>query len=510
LIDMFIRSFIPGLTRRAALCHVLTAAIVLLAAPAAIAASSEPASVPAARTRTRGLAIAAKPWRGDFDGMLMRRMIRDAIPDSRSLYLMDKGRERGISLDLVRDFERWLNKKYARELGSRPLTIYVAAMTRDKLFAALEAGQVDIAAGNLTVTEEREKVVDFVALEAALNVEIAVTGAGTAPLGSVEDLSGRTVHVRRTSSYYESLEALNERLRQEGKPAVDIALVPDALEDEDMLEMVNAGLLESIIVDQWKARMWAQVLPNVAVREDIVVRPGTPRGWAIRKQSPKLAAEISDAYANEARKMAVIPYRQRQYMKTIKALHSASAAEDQKRFRAMLGLFDKYGGEYNFDPLMLAAQGYQESKLDPKKKSPGGAIGVMQLMPATGKQLQVGDIRVTDANIHAAAKYMDHLMSRYFSGADFNEQVRTLFAFASYNAGPAKIAKMRTEAEKRGLDPNKWFNNVEIVTAEKIGIETTTYVRNIYKYYVSYKLTMDAQAAANKLKSEAVPAASDK
>jgi membrane-bound lytic murein transglycosylase MltF len=134
----------------------------------------------------------------------------------------------------------------------------------------------------------------------------------------------------------------------------------------------------------------------------------------------------------------------------------------------------------------------------------------MQLMPATGKQLQVGDIRVTDANIHAAAKYMDHLMSRYFSGADFNEQVRTLFAFASYNAGPAKIAKMRTEAEKRGLDPNKWFNNVEIVTAEKIGIETTTYVRNIYKYYVSYKLTMDAQAAANKLKSEAVPAASDK
>jgi membrane-bound lytic murein transglycosylase MltF len=154
---------------------------------------------------------------------------------------------------------------------------------------------------------------------------------------------------------------------------------------------------------------------------------------------------------------------------------------------------------------MLAAQGYQESTLDQNKKSPVGAVGVMQLMPATGQELKVGDIAVAESNIHAGAKYMDQLMTKYFTDARFDEQNRTLFAFASYNAGPGNIAKMRTEAERRGLDPNVWFNNVESVTAEKIGIETTTYVRNIFKYYVSYKLTTEARKTAEMLKQQIGP-----
>jgi len=156
--------------------------------------------------------------------------------------------------------------------------------------------------------------------------------------------------------------------------------------------------------------------------------------------------------------------------------------------------------------LMLAAQGYQESTLDQRKRSPGGAIGVMQLMPATAQSLKVGDITVVESNIHAGAKYMDHLMTRYLNDAKFDEQNRTLFAFASYNAGPSNISNMRKEAEKRGLDPNLWFNNVETVTAEKIGIETTTYVRNIFKYYVSYKLTTEARETKEKLKEQVIPA----
>jgi membrane-bound lytic murein transglycosylase MltF len=176
------------------------------------------------------------------------------------------------------------------------------------------------------------------------------------------------------------------------------------------------------------------------------------------------------------------------------------------RFRQTIALFEKYGGEYGFDPLMLAAQGYQESTLDQSKRGPTGAIGVMQVMPATGSALKVGDIRVTDANIHAGAMYLDQLMTRYFKDAHFDEQNRALFAFASYNAGPGNIARMRAEAQKRGLDPDQWFNNVEVVTAEKIGIETATYVRNIYKYYVSYKLMQGARAAAQAAKERVAPA----
>ena len=189
-------------------------------------------------------------------------------------------------------------------------------------------------------------------------------------------------------------------------------------------------------------------------------------------------------------------YLRQQQGKRVRALKDAGADADAQRFRELLVLFRKYGERYGFDPLMLAAQGYQESQLNQQAKSHVGAIGVMQIMPATGAELKVGDIRVTEANIHGGAKYMDQLMTRYFKDVDFSPANRALFAFASYNAGPGNIAKMRKEAEKRGLDPDKWFNNVELVTAEKIGIETTTYVRNIFKYYTSYKLTLESRAGA--------------
>ncbi len=130
----------------------------------------------------------------------------------------------------------------------------------------------------------------------------------------------------------------------------------------------------------------------------------------------------------------------------------------------------------------------------------------MQIMPATGAELKVGDIRQAEPNIHAGAKYMDQPMSRYFKDAKFSEANRRLFAFASYNAGPGNLSKMRTEAARRGLDLDKWFNNVELVTAERIGIETTTYVRNIYKYYVTYKLATEMVQQREALKQQAVPA----
>lgn len=434
-------------------------------------------------------------------------MIRVYSPYSRSLYYVDKGRERGLGAELVRDFERWVNQTCAQQLGKRPLTVYIVSATRDQLLSDLNEGRADIAIGNLTVTEERLKQVDFVAPdEKVVNKEIVVTGPSSPIITTVDDLSGKTVHVRKTSSYYESLTAVNDRFRAAGKPEITLVLVPDALEDEDMLEMTNGGLLQVIVVDDWKAKLWAQVLPQLKVNDGVVLREPTKKGWAIRKNSPQLAATLNDFYTNWVKKQGLLAYRQKQFMTSIKALNNPQHSADQQRFQQMIAYFEKYGKEYQFDPLLLAAQGYQESTLDQTKKSHVGAVGVMQLMPATGQSLKVGDIHVTEANIHAGAKYMDQLMSEYFKDAKFDEQTRTLFAFASYNAGAGAISRMRTEAAKRGLNPDKWFNNVELVTAEKIGMETTTYVRNIFKYYVSYKLTQDAQANTQKLKQQVAPA----
>jgi len=466
---------------------------------------------PADKKTVRQLNIYNAPWTGDFDQMIERRFIRALLPYSRTLYFNDKGRDRGISTDLVHEFERWINKKYAKRLNKRPLTIVIIPTTRDKLLPGVVTGMGDIAIGNLTVTEERLKVVDFVSPEgSSVMNELVVSGPTSPSITSVDDLSGRTVHVRKSSSYYESLNALNERFNNEGKPAAKLVLVPDALEDEDMMEMLNAGLLEIIVVDDWKAQMWAQILPKIKVNEQAAVRKGGKVGTAIRKESPKLEAEILSFYQSFLKKQDFASYRLKQYMSRIKQIKNSTGTSELKRFEEAVTLFEKYGQLYSFDPLMLAAQGFQESQLNQNAKSHMGAIGVMQVMPDTGRELNVGDISIIEPNIHAGARYLDNLMRKNFPDANFTQNNRALFAFASYNCGPGNVSKMRKEAVKLGLDPDMWFNNVEIVTAQKIGMETTTYVRNIFKYYVSYRLLLDAQEELNKAREQVAPGTTGK
>jgi len=472
---------------------------------ALVALPAANAQQPAPKTdKVRQLHFENKLWKGDFDAMLERRTIRVLVPYSRSLYYLDKGRERGLTAELVRDFERYINKKHAKQLGKRPLTVVIIPTTRDKLLPALNNGLGDFAAGNLTATEARLKVVNFVAPSDGRKPvrELVVSGPGAPAVTALADLSGKTVHVRPASSYHESVTALNQQLRKDGKAPAKIAALPDELEDEDILEMLNAGVLEFAVVDDWKAMMWSQVLPKIKIHEDLVVRSEGYTGWATRKNSPQLDAALTDFYVTFIKKQNIIASRQAQHLKRIKQMNNNTASQELKRFEQTVKLFERYGAKYGFDPLMLAAQGYQESGLRQEARSHVGAIGVMQIMPATGKDLNVGDIHQIEPNIHGGAKYMDQLMTKYFPDAKFSEADRPLFAFASYNCGPGNVSKMRKEAAKRGLDPDKWFNNVELVVAEKIGMETTTYVRNIFKYYAAYKLTQEAQADVRKAREK--------
>ena len=164
-----------------------------------------------------------------------------------------------------------------------------------------------------------------------------------------------------------------------------------------------------------------------------------------------------------------------------------------KKFQQTIALFRKYGGQYGFDSLMVAAQGYQESRLDQTKTSPRGAVGVMQVLPDTGKDMGVDDIHEMDGNIKAGVRYLRRIYDTQFTGAPMSAIDKGLFCFAAYNAGPRRVSQLREKAEKMGLDPNKWFRNVEIAAARVIGRETVQYVSNIYKYYISYRLVLEQQ-----------------
>ena len=187
---------------------------------------------------------------------------------------------------------------------------------------------------------------------------------------------------------------------------------------------------------------------------------------------------------------------ERRYLESVKYVKNAAADAERRKLQAVIDLFRKYGAQYDLDYLLMAAQGYQESTLDQNVKSPVGAIGVMQVMPPTGKELKVGDITKLEPNIHAGVKYMRFMMDQYFKDEPMDDLNKGLMTFASYNAGPGRVRQLRREAEKRGLDPNVWFGNVERVASERIGRETVTYVSNIYKYYIAYRLISEQRAAS--------------
>ncbi|MNZ85204.1 Membrane-bound lytic murein transglycosylase F precursor [compost metagenome] len=273
---------------------------------------------------------------------------------------------------------------------------------------------------------------------------------------------------------------------------------PEQLEDEDLLEMVNAGLIPLTVSANFLANFWKQVFPQIKVHEEVPLLSGGNIAWAIRKGSPQLKAAVDDFMTRHAKGTSLGNQILARYLKNAKYVKDAASEAERKKFLALIEYFQKYGGQYDVDWLLMAAQGYQESQLNQAVKSPVGAIGVMQVMPATGKELKVGDIRETEANIHAGIKYMRWMIDQYYGKEPMTQLDKALFAFASYNAGAGRISQLRKEAAKRGLDPNVWFHNVEYVAAEKIGAETVTYVSNIYKYYIAYRLIMEEKAEKEK------------
>jgi len=427
-----------------------------------------------------------KPFTGDFDEMVKRRAIRVAVTYNRTHYFIDKGQERGITYEVLKSFETDLNTEL--KTGTLKVNVVILPMSRDQLYPALASGKVDMVAAMLTVRPEVEKLVAFSEPTRTNVSQVVVTGSGAPPIATVDDLAGQKVFVRQPSVYAETITHLNEQLKARGKKAIVITEAPQVLEDDDVLEMVNAGLAPITVVDDYLADFWKQVFTNITVHRDVAIRSGDRLAVAFRKDNPRLREEVNKWIRKHGKGDAFRNVLERRYLQNVQYVKSAAADAERQKLLAIVELFKKYGGQYDVDNLLMAAQGYQESTLDQNVKSPVGAIGVMQVMPPTGKEMNVGDIHKVDPNIHAGVKYMRFMMDRYFKDEPMDDLNKLLMTFASYNAGPGRVQQLRRETAQRGLNPNAWFGNVERVASERIGRETVTYVSNIYKYYLTYAL----------------------
>jgi membrane-bound lytic murein transglycosylase MltF len=438
-------------------------------------------------------------WTGDFDGMKERRLIRILTPYSSIFYFIDRGQEFGSVHDLGRQLEAWLNRKYHDR--SRPLRIMFIPTARDRLLPDLLEGLGDIAAGNLTITPNRQALVDFTAAARKDVNEIVVTGPAAPALETLQDLAQVTIYVRESSSYFEHLRTLDEN----GKLGLKILAADENLEDEKLLDMVNAGILPLAIVDDHKARFWAQVYPHLTLRDDLVINRGGQTAWAVRKNSPLLLAELNEFGRKVGLRQGLINMLGNRYLGSAKRLQNATSDSEMAYFDKLIDLFRKYGERYDFDPLMLMAQGYQESRLRQSAKSRAGAVGIMQVLPETAKSEPVGidDIDTSiENNIHAGVKYLRFLIDTYLNEEGIDDTNRLLLGFAAYNAGPGNLQRMRRLTEQAGLDPDRWFQHVEVGAAQVVGRETVQYVSNIYKYYVAYRLSVDKHFKKEEAKKE--------
>lgn len=428
----------------------------------------------------------------DLGAMKERRIVRVLVPFSKTIYFLDKGRQFGTAVEFGEEFEKYLNQGRKKQIDH--IHVVFIPTPRDKLLSALNEGQGDIVMANLTITEDRLKIVDFAVPIYERAEEVLVASTNSPAVASLDDLSGMSVAVRASSSFHEHLLALNSRLVAAGKPEIVLQTVDENIEDEDLMEMVNAGLFPFIFVDGYMADIWSHVFTEMKLRKDIVLATEGKIAWAIRKDSPEIKAELDTFVSGHRIGTTFGNVLKNRFFVQDKIVKRAYSPEDVDRFSSLISIFRQYGGSYSFDYLMLMAQGYQESQLDQTRRSPRGAVGIMQLLPSTARDKAVGISGIDKdpgRNVEAGAKYLRHLIDTYIDDDELRPRDRQLFAFAAYNAGPGNLRKFRTKAKAMGLDPNVWFGNVENAAAEIVGRETVQYVSNIYKYYVAYSLLVE-------------------
>ena len=379
-------------------------------------------------------------------------------------------------------------------------------MPPGQLRAALNDGTGDIACTGIIITPERENLVDFTAPIVKDVKLVAVTSKSAPPINTLNDLSGREVYVNPVAVAKTELDKLNQRFKQAGKPEIAIKPVDPNLTEEDLPEMVNAGLIPATVSFDFRAQLWSRVFTNIVVTPAVIKEDGQ-LGWAIRKGSPQLKAVMDDFLKTHGQGTTFGNTMMKRYAKGTRWVKNSTSEADMQRLKSYVKYFQKYAAEYNFDypdarrpglPGIHAAAGSRQSPRCSRRHA-----GLPQY--AAAKPINIPDVRDPENNIHAGAKMMAQITTTYFNDPGIDQMNKTLFTFAAYNAVQNRIVRLRKEAQVQGLDPNIWFGNVELVVAKDIGQETVQYVSNIYKYYVAYKMTIDQLQTREQAKQTVKP-----
>ena len=485
---------------RAALCLVSLVTLIVMGAVAVEAQT--PTAVTSAEDKSAS--AGTNLWApfglhtDDLDAMVKRRNIRALVLINPIGFFYDNGQPMGIMYDALSALQTYVNQKF--KTGALQIQVSFIPVRPDQGEAALTQGVGDFVAYSLVVTPERQQQVAFTVPLETNAQQVLITGPKFGTVTSLDDLGGKEIYANPLTVQYQALQELNDKLQKAGKPLIVIKPADKYLLEDDLIQMVNAGLLPATVAEASRAKLWAQVLHHLTVHSNLVLASGEQTAWALRKNDPQLKKLLDEFIAPRAVGSSFGNTLVRRYLENTRWVVNSTSPQHMKKFEALSGLFKKYASQYDFDYLMMMAQGYQESALEQSMRSPGGAVGIMQVMPrdAAASPINVPNVWTAKGNIHAGIKILRTIEDKYLNDPKLDPLNKTLLAFASYNAGPNRIAWLREQAPKEGLDPNQWFGNMELMVARNIGQVTVTYVGNVYKYYVAYQLALQQAGPAQR------------
>ncbi|MCB5358830.1 transporter substrate-binding domain-containing protein [Vibrio lentus] len=420
---------------------------------------------------------------GDFDVLQKKGVVRVLVSGDVGFYHIENGKPKGILAEQIHYFQRTL------KVRDPLLRVQVIPVERSELLSALNQGRGDIAVANLTVTKEREQLVDFsIPIRSDID-ELLVTNHSTPLITDITQLQGKEVWLKQNSSYISSVHTVNKQLEQNGMVPIYIHLLNNNIQDLELLDLIKRGKITATIVDSHKLELWGNLEQDIRIHRDLAFRHNADIAWAIRKNNPQLKAQI-DQYLQDSKQGTLLGnVIDNRYLESISWMNRASNALQNEEREKLEELFVAYGEKYEINWLILLAMAFQESGLDNTKISHRGAVGIMQVMPKTARDwyVDIDDVYDLESNIHAGSKYLRFIYDRYFDLPELSDIDKIHFSLAAYNAGPAKIRRMRVLAAKQGFDPNKWFNHVEIIARKNISQEPVKYVANINRYFTIYQ-----------------------
>ncbi|WHT79571.1 transglycosylase SLT domain-containing protein [Pseudomonas rhodesiae] len=410
------------------------------------------------------------------------RTLRVLVNQSRNSSGEVLGQAIGVEYHRLRAFEQYLNG-HARD--GQEINLKIIPKAKDQLLAALARGEGDLVApGELLDINTAHKIVTSDPIISDVPLWL-VGGKGERRFTRLEQLSGRTLALTTGSAAADAVSQVNQKLALHKQPPIKVEWVDPTLAVEDVLEMVQAGIFHLTIVEKPIAERWSKILPKLRFDKQVAITSPGDEFWFVRQDASILRASI-DRFLKTYRTPADRDVAFQRIYRRLYQVRNPLARIDRQRLEKLRPVLQKHAGEQGMDWLNLAALAFKESALDPSARNSGGPTGLMQITPSAAQRVGVNNIETLDSNVQASARYLTMIRRKFFASPKLNERERMAFVLAAYNMGPERVQGMRTEAKRRGLNPNQWFFQVERIAMEQVGMSAVGYVNSVNKYYLAF------------------------